>query len=66
MKIKVGKRWYEPRRGRPIMIVLGEQDKDGLLPMFEEGAEYDRYACFAKNDPLFPDEESKLRWMKEQ
>ena len=65
MKVKIGTRWHEPRRGRPIMLVLSDEDKQGMAPMFKPDAGEQRYAVFVHGDPLFADEEAKRAWMDE-
>jgi hypothetical protein len=65
MRFKIGNRFYEPRRGRPIMVILSAEDKINIAPMLEPDAKQDRYACFQKNDPAFPDHEARLKWMKD-
>ena len=65
MKIKIGQRWYAPRRGRPVMLVLSDDDKRDMAPMFEPENLQEKYAIFATDDPLFPDLEAKRKWMGE-
>ena len=61
MKVKIGTRWHEPRRGRPIMLVLSDEDKKGMAPMFSPMRRA-RYAIFVHGDPLFADESERAGW----
>ena len=65
MKVKIGTRWHEPRRGRPIMLVLSDDDKRDMAPMFEPEALQEKYAVFVHGDPMFPTIEAQRRWMDE-
>lgn len=65
MRVKIGNRWYEPRRGRPIMIVLSDDDKKDMAPMFDPDDGQEKFAVFVHGDPAFPSTEAQRAWMDE-
>jgi len=59
MRVKVGDKWFEPKVGQPVMVVLSEREKQQIAGM---PAENRRYAQFHDDDAL--SHTAMLAWMK--
>ena len=60
MRVKIGKRWFDPKVGQPIMLVLDEYDRSCIAKL--QGEEEEQKIAFFHVDEKMSVEE-KEDWM---
>lgn len=62
MRVKIGKTWFEPKIGAPIMVVFNERDKALVSARFN--VHVSKYAVFDEDEPM--DVPAREEWMLDE
>jgi len=61
MRVKIGKTWFEPKIGEPIMVELTHRDKELIKSMQDD---LSKYAVFDADEPMSVSDREE--WMQDK